>query len=510
MGSDNERWIKPLPAKPSLERQRKRAKALVRAWWRGGAGESEAVERLRALHPKPPEPGAAKLSDAQLVVARGYGFAKWTDLIRKIESLTRSPFERFVSAVKAGDVPEMERLFEAHPECGQRINEPVGGFGGTLLFAVRGNLLVFDWLVEHGADVNRKSDWGPGGFGLAEDQPSEVALAMLERGVVEDIWVAVGLDRLDRVRAILDGDASLVTARGGDGKHPLHYATSVEMVDLLVERGADVNARDIDHGSTPVQYRVKDEAVVRRLLEHGAEPDVFLAAALGDIELLEGCLAVDEICLTHRLGVFPWVNEHGGHIYNWTLGHGRTPIEVAMEGGHRTVEERLLEASPPKQRFLAAAWRGDVQGGQAVLGEHPGLLDEMSADDHAALNRACWWYRPEAVTTMLALGFDRHITDNEKMTPLDRAAFHGHAACLAELLEGDPEPPLEWVHQYDGTPIQTCVHGALHGWATGFEQDHARCAELLLGAGAKIEAGWLPTGHDAIDVVFRRALAKDD
>ncbi|MEO1235188.1 MAG: ankyrin repeat domain-containing protein [Planctomycetota bacterium] len=497
--------VEPLPARPSVERQRKRAKALVRAWW---AGEAEGIERLRGLHPKPPEPAEAKLSDAQLVVARGYGFRGWADLVRKIESLTRSPFERFVSAVEAGDVEEAERLFDEHPECGERINEPVGRFGETLLFAVRRNLPVFDWLVERGADVNRKSDWGPGGFGLAEDQPPEVALPLLERGVEEDIWVAVRLERFDRVRALLDRDASRVTARGGDGKHPLHDAQSPEMVDLLVERGADVHARDIDHGSTPVQYLVNHEAVARRLLGHGAKPDVFLAAALGDLEMLECCLAKDPWCVTHRLGVTPWINDRGGVIYNWTLGHGRTPIEVAVQRGHGPVAERLLAASPPKHRLLAAAGRGDVAAGRALLGEHPGLRDEMSEDDHAALNRACWWYRSEAVAAMLALGFNRHIRDNERMTPLDRAAFHGHAECLTQLLDGDPDPPLEWVHRYGGTPIQTCVHGALHGWATGFAQDHARCAELLAEAGAKVEAGWLPTGHDAIDAVLRRYLAE--
>ncbi|MEM9883429.1 MAG: ankyrin repeat domain-containing protein [Planctomycetota bacterium] len=505
MKRGDSRWVEPLPAKPSVERQRNRAKALVRAWW---DGEAEAVERLRALHPKPPEPGAAKLSDAQLVVARGYGFVKWADLVRKIDSLTRPPFERFIAAVKAGDLAEMQRLFAAHPECGERINEPVGPFGGTLLFAVRKNLPVFDWLVERGAEVNRKSDWGPGGFGLAEDQPPEVAIPLLERGVEEDIWVAVQLDHFDRVYELLDTDPSLITARGGDGKHPLHDARSPRMVDLLVQQGAEVNARDIDHGSTPTQYRVKNESVVRRLLEHGAEPDVFLAAALGDIDMLERCLADDPSCVTHRLGAEPWANEHGGVIYNWTLGHALTPTEVAVEAGHDAVAARLLEASPPKHRLLAAAWRGDVDTGRALLEQHPGLRDEMSEDDHAALNRACWWYRPEAVTAMLALGFDRHIRDEEKMTPLDRAAFHGHAECLGRLLEGDPEPPLEWVHQYDGTPIQTCVHGACHGWDTGFEQDHGRCAELLVRAGARIEAGWLPTGHDAIDAVLRHHLAR--
>ena len=43
------RFISPLPSKPDLDKQRKLAKALARNYWRG---DSEAIERVRALHPK--------------------------------------------------------------------------------------------------------------------------------------------------------------------------------------------------------------------------------------------------------------------------------------------------------------------------------------------------------------------------------------------------------------------------------------------------------------------------
>lgn len=505
MPDDTKRFVEPLPDKPSLERQQKLAKQLLRAVW---AGEAEAVERFDALHPSPPAPDQAKLADAQLVVARGYGFQKWADLKHKIESLTQTPRERWVAALKAGDVERVRSLLDEHAELRQRINEPSVTAECPAIFAAKQNLPLLDLLIEYGADVNQKSDWWAGGFGLAEDQPREVALPLFERGVVEDIWVAVRLDHFERVNELLDADPSLITARGGDGKHPLHYAQTPAMVDLLIERGAEVDAKDVDHTSTPAQYLVRNEPVVRRLLERGATPDIFLAAALGDLALVERCLAENLACVTHRLGVEPWVNDASGMIYNWTLGHALTPQEVAAQRGHDDALDVMLDASPPKTRFLAEAWRGDAGAARAVREAHPQAWDAMTDDDHAALNRACWWHRPEAVTAMLALGFNRHIQDNERMTPLDRAAFHGHADCLAQLLEGDPDPPLEWVHQYDGTPIQTCVHGAIHGWETGFEQDHARCAELLIDAGAHIEPGWLPTGHDGIDAVLRRALAK--
>jgi hypothetical protein len=83
-------FIESLPARPSLEFQRKRAKKLLRA---ASNGAADALERIRALHPKPPAPSALKLADAQLVVARGYGFKNWAAMRRKIDSLTKSMIE---------------------------------------------------------------------------------------------------------------------------------------------------------------------------------------------------------------------------------------------------------------------------------------------------------------------------------------------------------------------------------------------------------------------------------
>src|SRR5215468_10024362 len=90
------RSVHPLPSNPNLDKQRKLAKTLARDYWRG---DPEAIERVQALHPRPPAPDAFALSDAQLVVARGYGFSSWPQLKRKIDSLTQSPAELFKAAV---------------------------------------------------------------------------------------------------------------------------------------------------------------------------------------------------------------------------------------------------------------------------------------------------------------------------------------------------------------------------------------------------------------------------
>src|SRR5215468_5812479 len=101
------RFVRPLPSKPNLDKQRKLAKALARDYWRG---KSEAIERVHALHPKPPSPENFVLSDAQLVIARGYGFAGWAQMKRKIESLTKSPAELFKAAVEAGELEQVRQL----------------------------------------------------------------------------------------------------------------------------------------------------------------------------------------------------------------------------------------------------------------------------------------------------------------------------------------------------------------------------------------------------------------
>ena len=64
--------VEPLPALFSLEMQRKLAKRLLRDTW---SGEADAIARVRAFHPgRDIDPDAMKLHDAQLVIARGYGF----------------------------------------------------------------------------------------------------------------------------------------------------------------------------------------------------------------------------------------------------------------------------------------------------------------------------------------------------------------------------------------------------------------------------------------------------
>lgn len=138
------RFVRPLPSNPNLDKQRKLAKTLARDYWRGTGA---AIERVQALHPKPPAPDAFLLSDAQLVIARGYGFTGWAQLKQKIDLLTKPPAELFKAAVEAGDAGELRRLMERHPELASKINEPIFSFNSPAVHVARNNMALLDLLL---------------------------------------------------------------------------------------------------------------------------------------------------------------------------------------------------------------------------------------------------------------------------------------------------------------------------------------------------------------------------
>ncbi len=89
---------------------------------------------------------------------------------------------------------------------------------------------------------------------------------------------AVGRGDVEMVRALLDKNPSLIHDRDCLKNEPLHaacWAKHLPVVSLLLERGADVNARG-DFGETPLHYAIRDDgadsnAIVSLLLQSGAD-----------------------------------------------------------------------------------------------------------------------------------------------------------------------------------------------------------------------------------------------
>jgi ankyrin repeat protein len=499
--------VEPLPPHPSLEHQQKLAKRLLRDCW---AGDADAIARIRTFLPGAPNPDTLKLHDAQRVIAHGYGFPSWAAMKRKIESLTRSPLEQFDIAVREGDAELARELLEQHADIRARINEPRFGADAPAIHQAKKNLALVDVLLAHGADINARSQWWAGGFGILEwDLTLEQATPLISRGARITPWAAAGLGLYDELRSLLRAHPDSVHERGGDGKTVLHCAATYAIAELVLDSGADVQARDVDHASTALQYLIADEAIARLLVARGAEVDIFAAARLGDRRLVERCLRDDARCAEARVNHAPFTAP-GGHIYGWTLGFDLAPADVARKFGHTGVAELVVSKLSPKARLIDALWCGDGARARRELDRHPAALKDLEPDEHGLMAAAAWWYRPDAVRLMLEFGFDPHATGAHRSTPLDRASFHGYADIVAMLLSRDPDPPLMQQNEFGGIPLGACIYGSLHGWKTGHPQDHVRTVTLLLEAGSPLDPTRLPTGNDELDAVMRAWLRSHD
>jgi ankyrin repeat protein len=483
---------KSLPSRPSLEQLRKQAKDLHKQYL---ANDPTAVARVGEFQPefrKTTRISKEKfqLHDAQFVIAREYGFATWPKLKEQVEAMlleTGEPIELLKQAFHADDARWLRKLLERFPQFKAQINEPIGPFDSPVIINARSREML-DVLLEAGADINAKSRWWAGGFGLLHGAEPDLAAYAIQRGAVIDVHAAARLGLLEKLRELVSADPRLVTARGGDGQTPLHFASTLEIAAFLLDHGADLNARDLDHESTPAQWMIRErQHVARFLVQRGCQTDVLMAAALGDMNLVRKHLAADPECIHLRVTEehFPMINPRsGGTIYQWTLGWYVSPHEVARQFGHEDVYQLLLEASPPEVQLIAACWAGDDAAVQSLLKKQarPGTKLSPSYQRHVA--HAARNNNLPALRLMLAAGLPVDALGQHRATPLHWAAFHGHAEMIREILRHNP--PLELTDaDFRATPLGWATYGSEHGWhcETG---DYAGTVELLLKAGAKI------------------------
>lgn len=401
----------------------------------------------------------------------------------------------FRSAVEGGDAEAVRRLLESEEALRARIDEPVFSFGGTALIvaAARGYRELVEVLLDFGADLDRLSDWEPGGFGVLHstcfDHP-ELARWLVEQGAHVDIHAAAGLGDRERLLAILEADPASILWRGPDGQFPLHFSADIEIADLLIEHGADLDGRCLDHHSTAAQWAIRRAPELsRHLVERGAEEDVFLAVALGDEAQVRRIVEEDPSCLRARLGRPGYGPVQPGNILCWNLGWWATggrasPHRIARAKGHDALYRWLLEKSPPDVRLMVHAWHGEAKEARVIVEAHPDVVDTLPPEDRRFLADAAWDGKTEAVRILLEVGFDPHVRGDHESTPLDRAAFHGFADVLALLLEHDPDPPLAAENEFGGSVLDTLAYGSRHSWRK--EGDFPRGAALLAEAGVPV------------------------
>ena len=101
--------IRRMRQHPDLEQLKRQSKELLAAF---RAADTAAVNEITAFYDDP-QPATFALHDAQLVIARSYGFDSWPKLKAYVDGVT---IRRLVEAVSNGDIERVRAMLKARPE----------------------------------------------------------------------------------------------------------------------------------------------------------------------------------------------------------------------------------------------------------------------------------------------------------------------------------------------------------------------------------------------------------
>ena len=224
------------------------------------------------------------------------------------------------------------------------------------------------------------------------------------------IHTAANWRDLEAVRRLLDAEPALVHRGDRKGGTPLHRAvvsSAHDVIQLLLDRGADIHAL---HGSGPgdadgyaaadfqpidlaLWHGDADIATARLLLARGASYDLTIAAALGEEIRVRSLLDADPDRIREAR---PW---------------GKRPLSAAIDFHHDAIARLLLErGADPTWQEGAEAPRGSALHTAAKHGNRAmvELLLDHGADPNAYVNasgNATWAAKtPELRKLIMARG----------------------------------------------------------------------------------------------------------
>ena len=242
--------------------------------------KNEAKQRLKTMRAQRSE---AKLSEAQLVVARGYGFPSWRALKSFVDAL-RSSGQQLINAVHAGDLAAIREILNGHPELVNASTDihPRMRPSDTLtmrlihLAIAEGKADVLRLLIERGADLNaRNADGRTPLHDCFELNHDDFAKILMDAGAVPDVCAAAAYGLHDQLEQILLNEP----AQANDlttGNSPLGWAAyghQPRSAEILFQHGAFADRPPYDSHAWKPATMVASTDVAKVLLAHGANPN---------------------------------------------------------------------------------------------------------------------------------------------------------------------------------------------------------------------------------------------
>jgi len=330
--------VNSLPYRPNLDHLKNQAKDLLKGV---SDNSAESLERVRRRHPKFADASGYDLAnrkfglrEAQLVIAREYGYDTWTKLISFVDAN---------NAVLTGNHVVLLNLLNEDPSLASaRQGENNQGMQSTLLHLVTGMAEV-EWtnnaagiaqsLIDAGAEVNAP-DRESGG------QTPLIHAVSINNVPVAEVLLKAGAD----TEAVAGSDATLDTALG----NALFYGTDPRLKkydencpELLVRYGAKVYL--------PFAAGLGRLDLVKEFFDESGtvKPN---AGRTGDRQLAPQ-QALMFACQYGHTEVVEFILINGGDINASTdlmWRSGLTPLAWAKENGHVSVIE-LLQSNGAKE-----------------------------------------------------------------------------------------------------------------------------------------------------------------
>jgi hypothetical protein len=242
--------------------------------------KNEAKQRLKAMRL---ENVNVRLAEAQLLVARSYGFASWRRLKSYIDALPGHGKLLF-EAVREGQLAKIREVLDAYPELVNATTDldqplrPSDTFTMPLIHAAiaEDHADVLRLLIERGADLNVCNTDGRlplhDCFELDHD---DLTTILLDAGAVSDVCAAAAYGMHERLEEILKSDPKLANDLT-TGESPLGwsvYGRQPESAKILFRHGAIVDRAPYDGQAWRPVSMVAGAQMARVLIEHGANPD---------------------------------------------------------------------------------------------------------------------------------------------------------------------------------------------------------------------------------------------
>jgi ankyrin repeat protein len=506
---------KQLPARANVGQLKKQAKDLhahVRA------GSPDALERVRKVLPA----ARGLLADAQLVIAREYGFESWSKLRRRVEAIDLDdPGNAFTEAAcvpidgaphGAGGLEKAEAILASHPQIARQ---------DVYLASILGDAAAVQRFVEENPRAATETgglyDWDPLTY---------LCFSRYLRSDPDGRFVRAA-------RILLDGGASASTGFYAQDHQPAPEFESViygaagifrhlGLTRLLLERGSDPNDGETAY-HVPEGY---ENEVMKLLVESGKlQPDGLTTMLARKLDW-------------HDFDGAAWLLDHGAGA-NALSAWGRRALHQSLERDNplRFVELLLDHGADPRlangaslsaNTVAARAGRGDVldlfeqrgfglqlEGidalfaacarGEAATAD-PALVRAAQTEAPGALADFAGAGNTKGVALLLDLGFDPSLTTSRagarKDSPLHAAIWRArHETAKLLIARG---APLEHRNGHRETPLSYAVRAALQSEWT--RERSAETVEALLAAGANAREVGLPTGWPALDTLIERHL----